>query len=210
MRKWVIFHLSLDGCEIMRVYFSVETFEKHKSGLHVISLLSWRNNWVIQGISFVIFLSWCARREATIFWLCDAPHPLWPVLFSSPSECWLICIWSTGTAGVCGILHGSTEQTRELKARASVHTHVWCSSLWVVWWFRFYDVKIMKCAVNQGPAGCLLKHAWLCHNLKSTFIHKSIFYVEYKGWVFFCDACWISKVVVTKILYKNPLKEKKG
>lgn len=150
VREFEIFSESLDVCEIMRVYFFSRNIWEAQIWSRFDLMLSWRNNGVIQGISFVIFLSWCAEGEATIFWLSNVPHPLWPVLFSSPSECWLICIWSTGTAGVYGILHGSTEQTRELKARASVHTHVWCSFLWVVWWFRFYDVNIMKCAVNQG------------------------------------------------------------
>ncbi len=134
----------------MRVYFfSINIWEAQIwSRFDLVAVLEkqWSYSW-----DFICYFSFLVcRREATIFWLSNVPHPLWPVLFSSSSECWLICIWSTGTAGVYGISHGSTEQTRELKGRASVHTHVWCSFLWVVWWFRFYDVKIMKCAVNQG------------------------------------------------------------
>jgi len=72
-------------------------------------------------------------------------------------------------------------------------------------------VSGLQCDDNEvcsesRPAGCLLKHAWLCHNLKSTFIHKSIFYIEYKGWVFFMSG-GSQRVVVTKIVYKNPLQD---
>lgn len=145
------------------------------------------------------------RRDATTFWLSDALNHLWPVLFPSPSEHWLICVWSTGTAGVYGISHGSTAQTRELKAIASVHTHVWCSSLWVVWWFQFYNVKIMKCAVNQG----LQAAYWNMHDFaiisNPLSYTNPYFMLNIKVGCFFVMPVGSQRVVVTKIFYKNPL-----
>lgn len=193
----------------MRVYiFSRNIWEAQIwSPCDLIAVLEKQLSYSRDFICYFSFL--VCRREATIFWMCDAPHPLWPVLFSSPSECWLICIWSTGTAGVCGVLHGSTEQTRELKARASVHTHVWCSSLWVVWWFRFYDVKIMKCAVNQGlQAAYWNMHDFAIISNPLSYTNPYFMWNIKVGW-FFVMPVGSQRFVVTKILYENPLKEKK-
>lgn len=128
----------------------------------------------------------------------DALNPLWPVLFPSPSERWLMCVWSRRAAGVYGVLHGSAKQTREVKEGASVLTHVWCSSPRVVWWFRFSNVKIMKCAVNQG----LQAAYWNMHDFaiisNPLSYTNPYFMLNIKvGW-FLCDACWISRFVVTK------------